>query len=70
MFEDEKGDVIIKLSNDFAVSMLSKPKTKEALLASLSATLNRPIADASVKIEKSTSEDEKQYDILDELLED
>ena len=70
MFEDENGGVLIKLSNDFAVSMLSKPKTKEALLASLSAALNRPVADASVKIEKSTSEDEKQYDILDELLED
>ena len=70
MFEDESGVVLIKLSNDFAVTMLLKPKTKEALLASLSASLNRPITDTSVKIEKSTSEDEKQYDILDELLED
>ncbi len=70
MFEGENGEVLIKLSNDFAISMLSKPKTKEALLASLSAALNRPIADSSVKIEKSSSEDEKQYDILDELLDD
>ena len=70
MFEDEGGNVLIKLSNDFAITMLSRPKTKEALLASLSAGLNRPVSEASVKIEKNSSEDEKQYDILDELIDD
>ena len=43
MFEDENGGVLIKLSNDFAVSMLSKPKTKEALLASLSEHLQASV---------------------------
>ena len=70
MFENENGEILIKLSNDFAITMLSRPKTKDALLASLSAGLNRPVSEASVKIEKSSSEDEKQYDILDELIDD
>ncbi len=70
VFESDGGNIIIKLSNDFAIGMLTRPKTKEALLASLSASLNRPISDNMLSLEKAESSDADKYDILDELIND
>ena len=68
VFESESGKIIVKLSNDFAVSMLTKPTTKSALIASLSSALGRHLAEADLTIEKSTGDEEEKYDILDELI--
>ena len=70
VFEDENGNVIIKLSHDFAVSMLTKPTTKAALIASLSSALGRPLSERDLTVEKSLGDEEEKYDILDELIND
>ncbi len=70
VFEDEAGNIIVKLSNDFAITMLSRQKTHEALLASLSASLERHITDNMLTLEKADSSDAEKYDILDELIND
>ena len=70
VYEESSGKIIIKLSTDFAVTMLSRPNTKEALKKSLSACLFREINDADVIIEVNAGDDAEKYDILDELAED
>jgi hypothetical protein len=70
MLEDSDGNIIIRLVGDFAVSMLTRPKIKEALLASLSSTLGRIVSDSSLKIEAITENEEKEFDLLDELIND
>jgi hypothetical protein len=70
VYEENSGKIIIKLSTDFAVTMLSRPNTKEALKKSLSACLFREINDADVVIEVNAGDDSEKYDILDELAED
>ena len=70
VFEDQSGGIIVKLTNDFAVMMLTKPNTKNALLASLSSALGRPIADKDLTVEKILGDEEEKYDILDELIND
>ena len=70
VFEDESGNVIIKLSNDFAILMLTKDKTKSALIASLSSALGRPLTDRNLTVERMAADDEDKYDILDELIND
>jgi DNA polymerase-3 subunit gamma/tau len=70
VFETEGGKVIIKLSNDFAVSMLTKSNTKSALIASLSSALGRHLSENDLTVEKSTGDEEDKYDILDELIND
>ena len=70
VFEDSSGGIIIKLTNDFAVMMLTKAATKNALLASLSSALGRPIAEKDLIVEKSLGDEEDKYDILDELIND
>ena len=70
VYEDNDGRIIVRLSNDFAVMMLSKQKTKDALRASLSACLFRDIPDSAVIIESDKDGGSDKYDILDELSED
>ena len=70
VYEESSGKIIIKLSTDFAVTMLSRPNTKAALKNSLSACLFREVNDSDIIIEVSTGEDAEKYDILDELTED
>ena len=70
VFEDGNGNVIIRVTNDFAVNMLTKPKTKEALIASLSSALNRPLTDKNVTVEKALDNDSDKYDVIDELMND
>jgi hypothetical protein len=50
--------------------MLTKAATKNALLASLSSALGRPIAEKDLIVEKSLGDEEDKYDILDELIND
>ena len=70
VYEESSGKIVIKLSTDFAVTMLSRPNTKAALKNSLSACLFRVINDSDIVIEVSTGDDAEKYDILDELTED
>ena len=70
MYEDAEGKVIIKTPNSFAVMMLSKQATKDALKASLSACLMKEITDAKLVIEVLSGNDEDVHDDLDDLTED
>ena len=70
VFEDESGNIIIKLSNDFAVSMLTRSNTKNALIASLSSALGRALSERELTVEKSVGDEDEKYDILDELIND
>ena len=70
MYEGEGGKIILKLSNNFAVMMLSRAATKDALKNALSACLLREVRDADIVIELSDGNDANKYDILDELTED
>ena len=69
-YESEDGTVIFRFEGDFAISMLTKPKTKDAFIASLSSALGRPINEASVKLELQKKGEESEDDLLDELLND
>ena len=70
MYEDAEGRVIIKTPNSFAVMMLSRQATKDALKASLSACLMKEITDAKLVIEVLSENDEDVHDDLDDLTED
>ena len=70
VYEESSGKIIIKLSTDFAVMMLSRQTTKEALKNALSACLFREIHDSDLIIEVSVGDDSEKYDILDELTDD
>lgn len=70
MYEGDGGKIILKLSNNFAVMMLSRAATKEALKNALAACLFREVRDADIVIELSDGSDTDKYDILDELTED
>jgi len=69
IFEDQSGRIIIKLTGDFAVTMLSRPQTKSALSKALSSCLMREITENSILIEVGTGDDAEKYDVLDEFLE-
>ena len=69
-YESEDGTVIFRFDGDFAISMLTRPKTKDAFIASLSSALGRPINEASVKLELQKKGEESEDDLLDELLND
>ncbi len=70
VFETAEGKILIRLSNDFAVTMLSRPQTRNALRAALISCLSREIPDKNICIERSCAEDEDKYDILDTLTEE
>ena len=70
VYESNDGKVIIKTPTPFAITMLSRQSTKEALKAALSACLMREINDAKLVIEVSNKEDDEKYDILDDLTND
>jgi len=69
IFEDQSGRIIIKLTGEFAVTMLSRPQTKSALSKALSSCLMREITENSILIEVGTGDDAEKYDVLDEFLE-
>ena len=69
IFEDQSGRIIIKLTGDFAVTMLSRPQTKSALSKALSSCLMREITENSILIEVGAGDDAEKYDVLDEFLE-
>ena len=69
VFEDQSGRIIIKLTGEFAVTMLSRPQTKSALSKALSSCLMREITESSILIEVGTGDDAEKYDVLDEFLE-
>ena len=69
IFEDQSGRIIIKLTGEFAVTMLSRPQTKSALSKALSSCLMREITESSISIEVGTGDDAEKYDVLDEFLE-
>ena len=70
MYEGDGGKIMLKLSNNFAVMMLSRQTTKDALKNALSACLFREVRDTDISIELDDDSDEDKYDILDELTED
>ena len=70
VYEDADGKIIIRTKNNFAIMMLSKQPTKDALKAALSACLMREISDAKLIIEAATENEEDKYDVLDELTND
>lgn len=70
IFEDQDGKIIIKLTSEFAITMLSRPQTKNSLSKALSACLMRDISESAISIEIGSDADAKKYDVLDELMED
>jgi hypothetical protein len=70
IFEDQDSRIIIKLTSEFAITMLSRPQTKSALSKALSACLMRDINESMISIEIGSDADAKKYDVLDELMED
>ena len=70
IFESDDRKIIIKTANDFAITMLSRPKTKEALCLAVSSCIGREISPLDITIEASRPDDNKEFDIIDELTED
>ena len=70
VYESDDGKVIVRLSNDFAVDMLTKAPIKSALIASLSSALGRHLADKDLTVEKHLGDSDDKYDVLDELIND
>lgn len=70
VYEDEGGRIIIKLSNDFALTMLSRQVTKEAIKAAFAACLMREINESLLVIEKDDGKTGDEYDVLDDLAND
>ena len=70
ILETESKSILIKAPNDFALTMLSRPKTRDALCISLSSCLGREIGPNDLTIEVSSQTDNDSYDIIDELLND
>lgn len=68
IYEAANGIIIIRSSNDFAVSMLSRAQTKRSLANAVSACLMREVGENSIIIEVGTETDADKYDILDELM--
>ena len=67
-FTDEAGNVICKLTSDFALMMLGEESAKAVLLRALSAELKRPLDARQLTFEVPTVNDKKDT-ILDDLLE-
>ena len=70
VYESDDGKVIVRLSNDFAVDMLTKAPIKAALIASLSSALGRHLSDGDLTVEKHLGDNDDKYDVLDELIND
>ena len=70
IFEASNKKIIIKVSNDFALSMLSRQKTKDALTVALFSCLGRDLAASDIQIETGFENDSDKYDIIDELIND
>ena len=70
VFEDNSGKLIIKLSNDFALTMLTRQASKDAIKAAFSACLMREISDAMLVSEKDDGKENEEYDVLDDLTND
>ena len=70
VYEDDEGKIILRTKNSFAIMMLSKQPTKDALKAALSSCLMREISDAKLVIESDVENEDDKYDILDDLTDD
>ena len=70
IFETDDKKIIIKAANDFAITMLSRQKTKDALCLAISSCLGREVSPLDVTIEASRPEDKSEFDIIDELTQD
>jgi len=70
IFEAEDKKIYVRTSNEFAVTMLSRPKTKEALCFALSSCLGREITQNDVTVEVNNTNEADDFDIIDELLND
>ena len=70
IFETGDKKIIVKTTNDFAITMLSRQKTKEALCLAISSCLGREISPTDVSIEASRPDDNEEYDVIDDLLDD
>lgn len=67
-FSDEAGKPVIRLPNDFALSMLDTPKERALLAGALSAVLNETVSPQELCLETAKEETEAGDTVIDELL--